>query len=76
MEYAMENKTDKTTKTVELVVSERGDIWMEDLEVLPEESLRDALKRRGYESFQYIGVVMDDPGAIKDKMVVRIRLMP
>ena len=61
-------------KTVELLISERGDFWMETVHINEDETLRDVLHKLGYVAFHVQGVNPDDTRAIRDGMTVRVHI--
>jgi hypothetical protein len=61
-------------KVIELIVSERNDFWMETMQVNEGETLREALQRRGFDSFRVSAIDLDDVHAIHDGMTVRVHI--
>ncbi len=65
---------DKTNRKIEVVFSERRDVWIEELEIKQTQSLKEAMERRGFQSFRVLNVNPLDPEAVTDRMVIRVRL--
>jgi hypothetical protein len=63
------------TKVVQLVLSERGDFWIEDLQLAEEETLRHALQQRGFNQFIVVDINPDDAQAVKEGMTLRVHIV-
>jgi hypothetical protein len=61
-------------KTVDLLISERGDFWIATIQLNEDETLRATLQRLGYSQFHTEGVDPDDFRTIRDGMTVHVRV--
>ena len=69
------NSIHKQKKYIEIVFSERGDFWIEDMLIDDGESIAEALKKQGYQKFIVDTVDAYDPNAVQDGMHIRVKIM-
>lgn len=62
------------SKTIEVVLSERGDIWIETWILADDETLRKALFRHHFPRGAVIGVPLDKAAGLRHGMTVQVRL--
>lgn len=71
----MQPNLQKNQKRIEILFSERGDFWLQDVAVNDGGTLRMALERLGYEKFIVSGVDPDNPNALSEGMQVRVHVV-
>jgi hypothetical protein len=65
---------EQKTKKIEIVFSERGDSWIEDIVVDSDQSLNELLLSKGYEKFLVDGIDPDNSDLIIDGMSIRVKI--